>query len=289
MDPIQALVEQALAEDLNSNTDPIAADLTTARIVPKGALARATIIARQAGVIAGLDLARAVFHHLDPTVAFEAHVAEGDAVATDDLIALLQGPATALLVGERTALNFLQHLSGVATLTHTYVTAIAGTKARITDTRKTTPGLRQHEKRAVTLGGGVNHRFGLYDAVLIKENHAATVGGVGQAVHLARQTGDAIPVFVEARNLDEVHAVLPARPNRILLDNMPPEIMRQAVDLIRQADSDTTIEATGGITLDNVRQAAETGVDFISIGALTHSAPAMDLSMLFDMSEENKT
>lgn len=287
MDATQALIERALEEDLNSSADHIAADLTTSRIVPEHARARASIIARQAGVVAGLDLAHAVFQRLDPDVVFEAHVKEGDAVDDGALIVQLQGPANALLVGERTALNFLQHLSGVATLTHTYAQTVAGTGARITDTRKTTPGLRQCEKRAVTLGGGVNHRLGLYDAVLIKENHAATVGGVGEAMRLARQKGDDVPIFVEVRDMEEVHAVLPTQPDRIMLDNMDAETMRQAVELIRQTHPDITIEATGGITQDSVRRTAETGVDLISIGALTHSAPAMDMSMLFAADKTN--
>ena len=282
MDAIQALVELALNEDLNSGADHIAADLTTSWVVPEDIRSSATIISRQQGVVAGLDLARAAFHRLDPEVAFAACVKDGDAVDDGAPIARLRGAARALLVGERTALNFLQHLSGVATLSRAYAQAVAGTGARITDTRKTTPGLRQFEKRAVVLGGGVNHRFGLYDAVLIKENHAATVGGVGAAVRRARaQDRDDIPIFVEARDLDEVRAVLAERPDRILLDNMDLETMRRAVDIIRATHGDINIEATGGITLDNVRQVAQTGVDLISIGALTHSAPALDMSMLF--------
>ena len=283
MDAIQALVELALSEDLNSGANHVAADLTTSRIVPQNARAAAAIIARQKGVVAGLDLARAVFHRLDPDLVFETRVKEGDAVDDGTLIARLQGLARALLVGERTALNFLQHLSGVATLTRAYVETASGTRARITDTRKTTPGLRQCEKRAVVLGGGVNHRFGLYDAVLIKENHAATVDGVAEAVRLARQEGrEHVPVYVEVRDLDEVRAVLAANPDRIMLDNMDPQTMRRAVDLIRAADPDIDIEATGGVTLESVRRVAQTGVDLISVGALTHSAPALDMSMLFE-------
>ena len=192
-----------------------------------------------------------------------------------------------LLAGERTALNFLQRLCGVATLTRRYVDAIAGTRARITDTRKTTPGFRLLEKYAVVQGGGVNHRMGLYDALLIKENHAASVGGVDAAIDQARQTAahqgkTRIPIFVEAETLDEVHSLIPHAPNRIMFDNMPLEQMREGVHLIRQANPEIDIEATGGVTLDNVRQVAETGVDLISIGTLTHSAPALDLSMLFE-------
>ena len=253
MDAIQALVELALSEDLNSGADHVAADLTTSRIVPENARVAAAIIARQKGVVAGLDLARAVFHRLDPDLVFEAHVKEGDVVDDGTLIARLQGMARVLLVGERTALNFLQHLSGVATLTRSYAEAASGTKARITDTRKTTPGLRQCEKHAVVLGGGVNHRFGLYDAVLIKENHAATVDGVAEAVRLARQEGrEHVPVYVEVRDLDEVRAVLATSPDRIMLDNMDPQTMRRAVDLIRAADADIDIEATGEATMEDL-------------------------------------
>ena len=284
---IEATVEQALAEDLDSAALDPEADLTTSWIVPASTRARASIIARQPGVVAGLDAAQRVFHRLDPDIAFTARIQEGSPVNRGDLLARLEGPARALLTGERTALNFLQHLSGIATLTRAYVEAIAGTSARITETRKTTPGLRLLEKYAVRLGGGVNHRLGLYDAVLIKENHAAPLGGVDRAVEAARRVArqhqrEEVPIYAEARDLDEVARVLAARPDRIMLDNMPLEMMREAVPLIRREAPQIQIEATGNVTLDNVRQTAETGVDLISIGALTHSAPALDLSMLFD-------
>lgn len=278
-----ALVEQALSEDLGSTPFALEADLTTTWIVPAQRWAQAILIARKPGVIAGLEIARAVFHRLDPAVAFTPQVKDGDRVERNALLVELEGPARALLTGERTALNFLQHLSGVATLTRAFVDAVAGTRARITDTRKTTPGFRLLEKYAVRAGGGVNHRFGLYDAVLIKENHAASVGGVVAAVRQARTAAgnQPIPIFAEARNLDEVRALLVHPPDRILLDNMSLEQLREAVHLIRQAHPTIAIEATGGIALANVRQVAETGVDLISIGALTHSAPALDLSLLF--------
>ncbi|NKB66878.1 MAG: carboxylating nicotinate-nucleotide diphosphorylase [Candidatus Latescibacteria bacterium] len=285
--PDRDLVDQALAEDLGrSNLDPNG-DLTAHWLVPDRLQAQARIIARQPGVVAGLEVARTVFQRLDPQISFNARKADGEALQTDDELVRLQGPARTLLVGERTALNFLQRLSGVATLTRAYARALEGTQTRITDTRKTTPGFRHLEKYAVRLGGGVNHRMGLYDAVLIKENHAAAVGGVAAAVRRARiaaqgQDRSAVPIYVEVRDLDEVTAVLSAAPDRIMLDNMALEQMRRAVALIRHADPGIEIEATGGITLDTVRAAAETGVDLISIGALTHSAPALDLSMLFD-------
>ncbi len=282
----ESLVELALREDFNSADITPEADLTSDWIVPAQSKTRARIIARNQGVIAGLDVARTVFGKLDPGIEFEAQIAEGSQVAPGTLLLCLQGTARALLAGERTALNFLQRLSGIATLTRTYVEAVASTSARITDTRKTTPGLRLLEKYAVRLGGGVNHRFGLYDAVLIKENHASTLGGVGPAVRRAHEAArqhqrEEIRILVEACDLDEVRSVLEAGPDRIMLENMAIETMRQAVQLIRQKDPGIEIEATGGIALDNVLQVARTGVDLISIGALTHSAPALDLSMLF--------
>jgi nicotinate-nucleotide pyrophosphorylase (carboxylating) len=281
------LVEQALAEDLDSADITPAADLTSSWIVAQETEAQAQIITRQQGVVAGLEIARAVFERLDPAMVFTAQLADGSPVGTGHLLVRLQGRAQALLTGERTALNFLQRLSGIATLTSAFVEAIAGTAARITDTRKTTPGFRLLEKYAVRQGGGINHRFGLYDAVLIKENHAAPVGGPRAAIERARQAAvrhqrETIPIFVETRNLDEVRSVLPARPDRIMLDNMAAAILHEAVQLIRRTAPQIEIEATGGITLDNVRSIALTGVDLISIGALTHSAPALDLSLLFD-------
>jgi len=281
------ILELALREDLGTADFTPESDLTAAWTVPSHARARAAVIARKPGVVAGLDVARAVFHRLDSDVVFESLVTDGDGVESGDTLLRMEGPARALLTGERTALNFLQRLSGVATLTRIYVDAIAGTQARITDTRKTTPGFRLLEKYAVRLGGGRNHRMGLHDAVLIKENHGATVGGVKAAIQLARQAARQqgrkdVQIFAEARDLDEIRSVLEAVPDRILLDNMDVEQMREAVRLIRQASPDIDIEATGNVTLDNVLEIAETGVDLISIGALTHSAPALNLSMLFE-------
>lgn len=281
------LVDLALQEDLNCSPIDPDADLTTSWLVPADQRVGATILARRAGVVAGLDVARLVFHRLDADISFRPLLEDGARLSKGDRIARIKGLARPLLTGERTALNFLQRLSGVATLTRAHVDAIAGTQARITDTRKTTPGFRLLEKQAVRLGGGVNHRIGLYDAVLIKENHAASVGGVGEAIHLAREAaarrgGEKVPIFVEAENLDEVRSLLTHAPDRIMLDNMPLEQMRQAVDIIRRSDPNIDIEATGNVGLDNVRDVAETGVDIISIGSLTHSAPALDMSMLFE-------
>ena len=281
-----ALVEAALAEDLGGGVISSAGDLTTAWTVPADSRARARIIARGPGIVAGLAVARAVFARLDSACDFQAEVQEGGAVGDGDVLARLEGTARSLLTGERTALNFLQRLCGVASLTRTYVEAIAGTRARITDTRKTTPGLRALDAQAVLLGGGVNHRLGLYDAVLIKENHAAAAGGVGEAVRRARRSAaesgnPAVPVYAEAGDLDEVCRLIAVRPDRIMLDNMDLGTIRRAVSAIREADPAIEIEATGGVSLENVRLIAEAGVDLISIGALTHSAPALDLSMLF--------
>ncbi len=277
----EQLVDLALREDLG--TIDVEADLTAAWTVAKDAEDSARIIARQAGISAGIEVARAVFARLDERICFLPQVEDGAPVAADEVLIRLQGSARALLAGERTALNFLQQLSGVATLTDLFVDAIEGTTARITDTRKTTPGWRQLQKRAVQLGGGVNHRMGLYDAVLIKENHATAAGGVGQAVAKARlqNLDKRVPIFVETENLDEVRDALAEGPDRIMLDNMDAATMRQAVETIRASNQTIEIEATGGYTLETVREAAETGVDLISIGALTHSAPALDMSMLF--------
>ena len=302
---LQAIAAHALCEDLGGALE-LSADLTTTALVAAEVQASGTIFSRRNGVVAGLDLATAVFGQLDAQVACDAGgMEDGSSVADGAPLLLLHGSAAVLLTGERTALNFLQRLSGIATLTSAYVAAVAHTSARITDTRKTTPGLRQLEQYAVRCGGGVSHRSGLHDAILIKENHAALAGGVAEAVRRARaadfpqaRASPAPVVMVEVTNLEEVGALLSLaaeiQPNRILLDNMTREDMAEAVDLIRaqtrvQArvqtrvqDGAIEIEATGGITLANVRGIAETGVDLISIGALTHSAPALDMSLLLD-------
>lgn len=280
-DAYTAIVELALREDLG----PEGSDLTASWIVPAQTQASATILARRPGVLAGLQVAVAVFGRVSSQISCAPRVEDGAALQPGQVLLELAGPARAILTGERTALNFLQRLSGVATLTRSFVEAVAGTSARITDTRKTTPGLRVLEKHAVLLGGGVNHRFGLYDAVLIKENHAAAVGGVGPALRLAhlgaREQGRQVRLMAEARDLDEVRSAAAAHPDRILLDNMGLEDLRLCVHFLRREAPQVEIEATGDVNLDNVRQVAETGVDFISIGALTHSAPALNLSLLF--------
>lgn len=236
------------------------------------------IIAKQDGVIAGLDVAQLVFRALDERVSFAARVAEGARVANRDVVAILSGPARALLVAERTALNFLGRMSGIATLTRQFVDAATGTSARILDTRKTVPGLRALDKLAVLRGGGQNHRMGLYDMILIKDNHIDHAGSLAEAVRRARAAGSGLEIEVEARTLDDVQAALDLGVSRILLDNMTPETMRQAVQM-RNGASHALLEASGNVTLANIRQVAESGVDYISIGALTHSARVFDVSL----------
>lgn len=287
------IVERALREDLGGGLDPDA-DVTTRWTVGVAAEARARILSRGAGVAAGVQAAVLVFRRLHPGLSVHAVLADGDPLVPGDNVLHLSGPAAPILVGERTALNLLQQLSGIASLTRTYVDAVAGTRARITDTRKTIPGLRRLQKEAVRSGGGFNHRFGLHDAVLIKENHARAAGGVVEAVRRARARAaeperERPPIMCEAETLEEVQALVVAgprsRPDRILLDNMPLATMAECVRLLQTAAADVETEATGGITLDEVRAVAETGVDWISVGALTHSAPALDLSLLFEATD----
>jgi nicotinate-nucleotide pyrophosphorylase (carboxylating) len=248
-------------------------------VVPEGAQARARIEQRAPGVISGLEVARGVFERVDPSLDFEALAPEGE-WREPGVLAEISGAAASILAGERVALNFLGRLSGVATLTARYVRAVEGTGARILDTRKTTPGLRELEKAAVRAGGAVSHRGGLYDAILVKENHAALAGGVGEATRLALERAPAgVMVEVECATLEEVEAAAAAGVPSILLDNMSVEELRRAVGL---AGGRAELEASGGITLGGVRAVAETGVDYISVGALTHSAPALDVSLLLD-------
>ena len=275
---MKELIQRALAEDVSTG------DLTTEAVVPEGARARARIIQKSPGVIAGLEVAREVFHELDPAVRWHEHVGEGtfrdaEALDRDPLVAEIAGAAAPILTGERTALNFLGRLSGIATLTREYVQAVEGTGAVILDTRKTTPGLRGLEKRAVTEGGGTNHRHGLYDAILIKENHAVLAGGVDAAVRRAAEAGHDVTIEVECRSLEELRLALDAGAGRVLLDNMSPADLAQAVELTGDR---AELEASGGITLENVREVAASGVDFISVGALTHSARTLDLSLLLE-------
>jgi nicotinate-nucleotide pyrophosphorylase (carboxylating) len=264
------VVARALAEDLGDG------DVTTAATVPAQTRARAVIRQKAPGVIYGLDVAERVFRALDPEAVFVREVAEGQWREDGDVLRV-EGLARALLSGERTALNFLQRLSGVATMAARAVHAVDGTTARVLDTRKTTPGLRALEKAAVAAGGATNHRAGLYDAILIKENHAALAGGVGAAVRSARERAPDLPLEVECRDLNEVDEALAAGAPRLLLDNMSPAQLREAVAHVAGR---AELEASGGVTLQTLREVASTGVDFVSVGALTHSAPALDLSLL---------
>jgi nicotinate-nucleotide pyrophosphorylase (carboxylating) len=271
---IEEAVRNALAEDLGR-----AGDITSNATVPADALAEAAVVARGAGVIAGLDVARAAFSAVDSSIAFDSRASDGDAVPGGAVLAIVSGAARAILAGERVALNFLGHLSGIATATAALVACTADTAAKISCTRKTTPGLRALEKYAVRCGGGVNHRFGLYDAVLIKDNHIAVVGGVAKAIRKARSTvGSGVEIEVEVDSLDQLIEAMTEAPDAVLLDNMTPTQLREAV-LIVGGRSRT--EASGSVRPDTVRRIAESGVDIISSGWITHSAPALDVALDF--------
>jgi len=266
---ILAAIRSALAEDIGPG------DATTNSIVPAQAAMRGQIIAKQDGVIAGLDVAQAVYQMVDAQVDFRPQVDEGGRVTNRQVLALVSGRARSLLTAERTALNFLGRISGIATMTRSFVDAVAGTKAVILDTRKTAPGLRLVDKLAVKRGGGQNHRIGLYDMVLIKDNHIDYARSIALAVQLARAGAPGLAIEVEARTLDDVRAALGIGVERILLDNMMPDSMAEAVCLTAGR---AKLEASGNVTLETVRRIAETGVDYISIGALTHSVKAIDVS-----------
>lgn len=272
---IREAVAHALAEDLGA-----AGDITSAATVPAGAEARAAIAVRQRGVVAGLAVAQAAFAEADPAIRFAAEAVDGAAVAAGAVAARVAGPARGILAAERVALNFLCRMSGIATLTRAHVDAVAGTGAVIVDTRKTTPGLRALEKYAVTCGGGQNHRFGLYDAVLIKDNHVAAAGGVGAAVRAAKaRVGHMVKIEVEVDTLDQLDEALSAGADIVMLDNMDLAAMREAV---ARTAGRAVLEASGRVSLDTVRAVAETGVDLISVGALTHSAPILDFGLDFE-------
>ena len=271
---IEPAVRAALEEDLGS-----AGDITSALTIPDGAQAVARLIARKPGHIAGLICAEIAFRLVDPTLRFTAVMADGDAVEAGAPLATIAGPAHSLLTGERVALNFLGHLSGVATATAALVAVVAGTKARIVCTRKTIPGLRALQKYAVRCGGGFNHRFGLDDAVLVKDNHIAAAGGIAPALSRLRAgLGHMVRVEVEVDTLAQLEEVLALGVDTVLLDNMPPQMLQQAVALTKGR---ATLEASGNVTLATVRAIAESGVDYISSGAITHSAPNLDIGLDF--------
>jgi nicotinate-nucleotide pyrophosphorylase (carboxylating) len=265
------IVERALVEDIG------AGDTTTNSVVAEDADLNAKIIAKAGGVVAGLEVAEMTFRFLDRRVRFSNFVSDGHQIRPAEILAKIEGPARALLTAERTALNFLGRMSGIATLTRQFAQEVHGTKATILDTRKTAPSLRLIDKLAVAIGGGKNHRMGLFDMILIKDNHIDFAGSISEAVRRTRSANTDLEIEVEARTLNDVAECLEARVNWIMLDNMTLDEMRQAVAL---AAGRAKLEASGKVTLRNVRAIAETGVDYISVGALTHSAPALDVSMV---------
>lgn len=278
---LQELVERFLEEDIGFG------DITTLSVVPETTHGRGRLIAKSPLVVAGLEVARVAFEVVDTRVQWQSEVRDGMAVEADDRLAALQGPGRALLTAERVALNLLQRLSGVATLTRRYVEALEHTQARVIDTRKTTPGLRALEKYAVRVGGGHNHRFGLADGVLIKDNHIAIVGSIENAIAAVRANVSHLQkIEVEVDRIDQIPEAIEAGADAILLDNMTPKETRDAVALVRSKPGGKHIllESSGGVTLETVRYYAEAGVDLISSGALTHSAPAADISLDMEMS-----
>lgn len=271
---IAPALDAAFAEDLGHS-----GDITTNAVIPADAVSRAVIAARKPGRIAGLPIAEAAFRRLDPSIEFRVAIADGGDAERGAAIADVSGNTRAILIAERVALNYLGHLCGIATQTRAFVRAIEGTNARICCTRKTTPGLRAFEKYAVRAGGGVNHRFGLFDAVLIKDNHIAAAGSIGAAIERARQAvGHLVKIEVEVDRLDQLEEALRHKIDAALLDNMSVDQLRRAVAM---AGGAIALEASGGVTLDTVRVIAETGVDLISSGALTHSSQALDLGLDF--------
>jgi nicotinate-nucleotide pyrophosphorylase (carboxylating) len=273
------LLALALEEDLGNT-----GDLTSSALIPDALTGAAVLVARTAGVLAGLPAARRAFHGVDPALTFEPHSADGTALTPGTRLATVRGRMASILIGERTALNFLQRLSGVASLTRRYVELVAGLPVRLLDTRKTTPGWRLLEKYAVRCGGGHNHRLGLYDGVLIKDNHLAALGPsldpVAEAVRLARaRHGSTVPLEVEVDSLAQLDRALPMRPDIVLLDNMSLADLREAVRRRNATAAGVLLEASGGVNLTTVRAIAETGVDRISVGALTHSAVALDIAL----------
>jgi nicotinate-nucleotide pyrophosphorylase (carboxylating) len=272
---VEPLVRATLIEDLGR-----AGDLTTDAIVPAGLVARAALVAREAGVVAGLDLAKLAFDLVDPKIAMQVEIADGATVTTGCVIARVSGPARGILMAERTALNFLGHLSGIASATASVVAAVRGTRAKIVCTRKTTPGLRAVEKYAVRAGGGANHRFGLDDAILIKDNHITIAGGIAQALRRARAAaGHLVKIEVEIDNLDQLKEALGEGADAVLLDNMSVDQLAKAVAIV---DGRATTEASGGVTPKSAPALAATGVDLISVGWLTNSAPVLDIGLDFE-------
>jgi nicotinate-nucleotide pyrophosphorylase (carboxylating) len=269
------MISLALTEDLGSG------DITTEAIVPEDAAVKGSILARAGGVIAGVDVVKLTFATADPAIVFERKTKDGEAVKPDQEICRISGPARGILVAERTALNFLQRLSGIASMTRTFVDAVSGTNTTILDTRKTTPGLRILEKYAVSVGGGGNHRFGLFDMFLIKDNHLKISPGIDHAVKQARAANADIAVEVEVTTIDELKEACASGADRVMLDNMTLDQVRESCDIVKNfpVGQRPKVEVSGGVTLETVREYALCGVDYISVGGLTHSAPALDMSL----------
>jgi nicotinate-nucleotide pyrophosphorylase (carboxylating) len=267
---ITELIRHAIAEDLGYS------DITTALLIPEESQAKALYVAKGSFVVAGVPFAREVFHMLDPDITFKSFFAEGARVRRGDILGEVSGKTHTLLAAERVSLNILQRLSGIATLTSSFVDAVNGTGAKITDTRKTTPCLRFMEKYAVRMGGGFNHRSGLFDGILIKDNHIEAVGSIKKAVSLAKAGHHLAKIEVEVENLNDLQEAIEAGADVIMLDNMTPADMREAVRIVGKR---ITLEASGNVSLENVREIADTGVDLISVGALTHSVVAADISL----------
>src|ERR1700689_2553792 len=274
-DDLRQQVATALMEDIRGG------DLTAALIPPEKS-GRATVITREAAILCGIPYVEATFRHLDSRVSFDWRVLEGDAVSANQILFSVEGPARALLTGEPTALNFLQLLSGTATAARSYARLLEGTRCRLLDTRKTIPGLRSAQKYAVRVGGGHNHRMGLFDGILIKENHIMAAGSIARAVAAARSSGTKVPVEVEVESLDELEQAIAAGADIALLDDFSLEDLAEAVTINRNAPRSLKLEASGGVTLETIRRIADTGVDYVSVGSITKHVRAVDLSMRFD-------
>jgi nicotinate-nucleotide pyrophosphorylase (carboxylating) len=271
---IDSMIKNALHEDIGSG------DITSSLIIPERHRSQGMIVAKETFVLAGINIVKRVFKMIDPKITFKSNKKDGEIAKKGVVIAELRGSTRSLLAGERIALNFLQRLSGIATLTHRFKEKIKDLPVKITDTRKTTPGLRLLEKYAVRVGGGSNHRAGLFDGILIKDNHIAVAGGIIKSVEMVRKHSQkALKIEVEAKSISQVKQAVLVKPDIIMLDNMSLKEIKKAVKIIKSACHDTIIEASGGITLKNIRQIAKTGVNMISIGTLTHSAKAVDISM----------
>ena len=273
---VDQLIDLAFAEDIGDG------DHTTLSTIPADAMGRQQLIIKEPGIIAGVEVAREVFRRFDPSLKMTVYIHDGQEVKPGDVAFVVEGPVRSLLQTERLMLNIMQRMSGIATTTHRYQAQLEGTGAKVLDTRKTTPGMRMLEKDAVRIGGGSNHRIGLFDMILIKDNHVDFAGGITNAIDAAKkyckENGKDLKIEIEVRNEDEIRQALAAGVDRIMLDNFTPQRTRQAVELIRGINPSVEIESSGGITLDTLRDYGECGVDFISVGALTHSVKGLDMS-----------